>query len=165
MVDLKQNQKYTLISISEMLANTTKTEITINELREENIFVFTPKNKRTKYILNLDNKKLKNTLIFEGWNIPLKLDSEVLIDNGTATIKRFSGNALINFVGNENELRQFIDNNNLNKEIDKGLIVFETCEDHNKDLENKKPLYLEIATETALNHYPLRNMLKKEVEK
>ncbi len=102
---------YTLFSISSWLAHTMKAEIKVT--REiDGRYTFKERGKRKEYWVEVD----KTTVVFEGWDLPIHCDSEG---------NKFSGNARLNFVGDEKEVLDFVEKNNLNPELDKSYILVE----------------------------------------
>ncbi|MBT2561328.1 hypothetical protein J7E50_10840 [Pedobacter sp. ISL-68] len=103
-MEFKTGSRYTIIKISEWLATTEKDEIIISGFlpsRQQYYF----KHKRSKKEWLLPKEDLK-WLVFEGHNLPLRLDSET---------NRYMGNACINFVSdNPEELRGYIEKHCIN---------------------------------------------------
>lgn len=105
-IEFKINSPYTLVSISEWLAHTQRTEIIITR-REESSgrYVFKKKGKRKEFYLPKP-ESLQEQLIFAGHNLPFVIDSET---------NRFIGNAQFNFVTEKpQELKAFIEQHCLN---------------------------------------------------
>lgn len=121
-MELKINGQYTIYGISEFMACTTKNEIVIKG-QDDRGYIFSARGKRKKYYLTRSEKKDKDTVICEGWDLPLKIDSDIEIDTGLFTTKSFSGNALLNFVGTVEFVKEWIETKNLNPLTDKGIIV------------------------------------------
>ena len=137
------NKKYTIIGISEWMATTTKIEIQITR-QINNRFVFKAKGKRKEFYL----QPLKdNNLVFEGWDLPVRIDSEgdyVLEPGHVMASKIFRGNACINLIGDENVIKDYVENKNLNEIFSsKGEIVY--CKG-----KEEKVLYPEIEVSHAV---------------
>ena len=100
---LKPKTRLTLVSLNG-IAMSVKAEIEVGEDYHETS-TFKARGKRKIYKLRID----KGDLVFEGWDLPIKLDTE------TNTCR---GNACYNFVTNEPEkLKEFIKTKNLNDEF------------------------------------------------
>ena len=104
-------KKYTTFEVSGM-AWTVKREIVIKD-EDDKGTIFALKGKRKKFYTRCDNK----TAVFEGHDLDIKADS----DGGS-----FSGNALLNFVGTVDFVKGWIENKNLNEELDKSIVVATT---------------------------------------
>lgn len=107
-VQLKENGKYTLITVSDFLATTTKREIIITHSVPNGKWVFKHKGERKKFYFPQD---LRYTLVFGGHDLPVLVDTET---------SRFTGNALFNFVTDEpDKLKSFIVQHCLNPDPEK----------------------------------------------
>ena len=96
----QEGEKYTVIGVGSMMAMTFKHEITckgINPIDNEPIWV--AKGKRKKQLFR--EPIGREMLVFKGWNIPLKIDSEAEPERtGTGmTSMIMCGNACFNFLG------------------------------------------------------------------
>ena len=99
----KPKTRLTLISFNG-IAMSVKTEIQVGEDYHETN-TFKERGKRKMFKLRIDT----SDLVFEGWDLPIKLDTETNICRG---------NACYNFVTNEPEkLKEFINTKNLNDEF------------------------------------------------
>lgn len=103
--------KYKVFSIN-ALAMTSASELKIHENSERGV-IYTEGRKRKKYRLNLDS--LTDMAIFEGWDQPVKADSE----DGSM----IHGNACLNFIGTPEEVRNWINEKQLNPNLNKGKII------------------------------------------
>ncbi len=116
---LKVGEKYTIFGISEFMACTTKSEIKISQFSDERpIFQNRGKGncmKKKQYYLNLN----KDSLVFKGWdNQPFQLQEEINVDTGRGyTTSQFTGNAMLNFVGDPAKVKAFIEKENLNEDF------------------------------------------------
>lgn len=110
-------KKYTMFNIDSMMAMTHKQLITINQIDNEKA-VFTPKGKRTKYILRF--QKTFESALFAGWDTPITCDTDEVNTRKYGTMR---GNACYNFVGNPEEIRQWISKEQLNPFFDKTRVV------------------------------------------
>jgi len=100
--NLKVGMQLTTFSISGF-AHTVRSEIKITDILNNQV-VFSPKGKRKKYYLKIE----KDTLVFEGWDLPIK-------DDYTVFGNTFMGNARLNLGGIEpEELKKFIMEKNIN---------------------------------------------------
>jgi hypothetical protein len=130
---LRAGMKLTIISISEFMAHTQRSEVTVVSVTEPircgyndekyRCGSFKNRGKRKTYYLDLKD----DTIVFEGWDLPIRTDSEVLPGNAASgCYKSFSGNACFNLCGNPDTIRDYIDNRNLNpifNPIEKGKVV------------------------------------------
>jgi hypothetical protein len=118
-----EGQKLTIIAISEMMAHTTRSEIKLVSVLPEpervgyqnaklRVGGFVNKGKRKPYYLDLR----ADTLVFEGWDLPIIVDSELPAKPSTSgmMVSGFSGNACFNLCGDPAVIRDFVDNRNLN---------------------------------------------------
>ena len=110
--EFEVGKKYTTFEISSFMAYTSKREIVIKD-KDDRGTIFALKGKRKRWYTRCD----KSTAVFEGHDLDLKADS----DGGS-----YTGNALLNFVGTVDFVKDWIENKNLNLEIDKSLIVATT---------------------------------------
>jgi len=108
-MEFEVGKKYTTFEISDFMACTVKREIVIKD-KDERGTIFALKGKRKRFYTKCD----KSTAVFEGHDLDLKADS----DTGSSP-----SNALLNFVGTTEFVKDFVENNNLNEELDKDLIV------------------------------------------
>lgn len=126
-MELQEGKKYTIVIIDSGLAMTHRKEITFcGKMNERD--TYKEKGKRTKYYLNLNKG-----FIFEGWDIPIRVDT----DTGTT----MRGNACFNFVGDPIVIKHWIDTKNLNTEARKGIVLV-------VDGDKEELLYPELAEET-----------------
>lgn len=129
---LELNKKYTMIGVSDFMANTQRLEFVLKEQRileryaqYSNVLelVIQPKGKRKLFLIKIND----SSAIFEDWNIPLKLDTE---STEGSFIMRM--NALINIKGEtetDKENIRNIFNLNLNSTFKKGLILMINSEE------------------------------------
>ncbi len=125
---IRPGMKLTKIDISEMMATTCKVEFTVHEMLGEPMFrphyqaatfgkvrigSYKPPRKRSAYYLDLDS----DTLLFEGWDLPVKTDHELpqRDSSGGASFVSFSGNAMLNLWAESiSVLKDWIEHRNLN---------------------------------------------------
>jgi len=155
-MEFEVGKKYTTVEISDFMACTVKREIVIKE-KDDRGTIFALKGKRKRFYTRCD----KSTAVFEGHDIDLKIDSEVKIVDNTSgfTCTRYSGNALLNFVGTVDFVRDWIDNKQLNPELDKGLVVALQRESDSEDVEFM--VYPELCVEGS--HACADTILKKQL--
>ena len=142
-INLTIGEKYKVFGISSFMAHTFKQEITIksfDELKQKHIY--TPIGKRKSYYLPIDSS-----------SVVVPIGSKLKADSETG---QFSGNALLNFVGDVEEIREIIEKENLNPYLDKSVIVA-VSEDRTKET----PVYLELAKANAHNHAVMRRIMEK----
>jgi len=155
-MEFEVGKKYTTVEISDFIACTVKREIVIKD-KDDRGTIFALKGKRKKFYTRCD----KSTAVFEGHDIDLKIDSEIkVIDNTSGfTCTRYSGNALLNFAGTVDFVKDCIENKQLNPELDKGLIVALQREADCEDVELM--VYPEIAESSG--HAVAERILKKQL--
>lgn len=150
-MELIKGEKYTLIFVGEMSALTVKLEVTFESQEQRERYVnsglhtmlwFKVRGKR-KIQGVLMNKAF---LVFKGWDLPLRVDTD-----GSS----FRGNACLNFVGNIDEIRAFIDAHNLNENANKGVILCVPESIH--ATERERAVYPEIAR--TISHAVVRRIL------
>tara|TARA_Y100000310_G_C20423877_1_gene688012 strand:- start:28 stop:507 length:480 start_codon:yes stop_codon:yes gene_type:complete len=120
--EFEVGKKYTTFEISDFMACTVKREIVIKD-QDDRGTIFALKGKRKRFYTKCD----KSMAVFEGHDLDIKADSDVkgVYENGT-TFTSFSGNALLNFGGTVEDVKDWIENKQLNPELDKSLIVATT---------------------------------------
>lgn len=110
------NGEYTIFEISSFMACSVRRKIIITG-KQNDRYTFKLKGKRKQFYLNITN----TTAVFKGFNIPFYVDSdEENTINGT---KSFHGNACLNFVGKVEDIKKWIDENNLNENLNKAVIL------------------------------------------
>lgn len=148
-MELIMGEKYTLVFVSEALAMTCKLEVTIwdkmtqeEKERLSTVVWFKQRGKRKIQAIKLKN----SSMVFKGWDLPLRVDT-----GGSS----FRGNACLNFVGDIDEIRRFIDAYNVNENASKGIVlcVGETLEG------NERVVYPEIAK--TERHAVIRRVLRE----
>jgi len=120
--EFEVGKNYTTFEISSFMACTVKREIVIKD-KDSRGTIFALKGKRKRYYTRVD----KSTAVFEGHDLDIKCDSDIKrpSENGFI-ITSYSGNALLNFAGTVDFVRDWINNKNLNTELDKSLVVATT---------------------------------------
>jgi hypothetical protein len=151
---LKVGEKYTILKVSEFMANTIKDEIIITGFKEgenyaqyRNVLMvcFKQRGKRTEKGFYLKD----SDLFLSGWDLGIKTDSD--------TGKGFKGNALINLVSkNPTELFNLISDKFVYG--NKGIVFYNSEEDVLKD--DGKPLFLELAKEQIGEHAIIKRVLE-----
>jgi len=119
-MELKINGEYTTFEISEFMAHTVQRKIVIKG-KLEGKFVFAEKGKRKQYYLRCG----KEIAIFEGHNLPFIADSET---------GSFSGNAMINLIGDVETIKDYFDNKQLNPEFGEKDRVIAIERNDNKEM-------------------------------
>ncbi len=125
LADLRVGQKLTIISISSAMGHTIKREALVKTVLPEptprlhysngpldgyRYGTYTVRGKRKEFYLDVD----LDALVFEGWDIPIVIDSEIPGYSG------FHGNACFNIalrspvLGGPTQLREYIELNNFN---------------------------------------------------
>ena len=116
---LKIGEKYTMIGVGSFMAMTFKKEIKIVDIEKvesyaqySNIYRLVFKQKRKR---KLNGILISRDMIFlKGWDTELKVDTE---------FNCFSGNALINFIGDRKKIRETIDKENIFPHTNLGRIT------------------------------------------
>ncbi len=135
-IPFKVNEKYTLITVTDFLAITSKSEIIVTRSLPDKRWAFRYRGKRKEYYFPRD---LKHTLLFEGHNLPLLVDSET---------SRWFGNAKFNFVTDQPEkLKAFIVQNCLNPDPEKLGMIRVTRADRYTVYDNGQPLFPDTQTQ------------------
>ena len=113
-------KKYTLYRMS-FLASTVMSEIKVTELDPEGNPVYQMRNGRKRLLLKLFTRQYESAplkpfsgAVFEGWDQPIKCDSE------TTT---FRGNACFNFVADPLEVRAWMESGQLNPVFEKYRVL------------------------------------------
>lgn len=134
--------RYTVIGISEVLALTTKTEIRVAKIDDAGEPVIALRRKRTlhKFRDGLGRDKL----VFEGWDIPLKVDSE---QEGSFVM---NGNACFNFLGDAEGIRSFVSEKNLNEYFSRHDAILAHGERVRPGGDSAIPVYPEVPTTHAV---------------
>lgn len=105
---------FTIIGIGEFMAQTTRAEVkAVGSIGGKPAFKENKKGARKQF--HLRNLTANDILIFEGKNLPFKIDGEVetISANGMKS-RTIRGNALLNFVGDADTIRNYINEYNLN---------------------------------------------------
>lgn len=146
---LKEGQKYTLFYIDEMMALTHRVELTAVKVDEIESYAQYSNVLRVTFIQRRKRKAsamlLKESMIFlNGWDLPLKIDTD---------FNSYSGNALLNFVGEPQEIRKILELNAYNHTRKEIIAYSLPGKSNNGDpwllmtTHDKKMLYPEIAAE------------------
>ena len=111
----KAGKTFTMISIGDFLAQTTRNEIKATGEIYKGVPVFKENKKGVRSKFTVKKLDDPDTLFFEGTDLPFKIDGEVetLSTNGmTSRIMR--GNAMINLVGDPVIIKEWVTTKNLN---------------------------------------------------
>lgn len=136
--NLATGMKLTIIWIDSMMAMSHRKEIEIISVcdperrgyQNEELRVGTFKERKKRNTFHLDVRP--GTLVFEGWDLPFKTDTEVAGTFGGPSIMR--GNACYNLVGDPQTIKRFMEAQ-LNDEIDdRDLASVILCDGHNEKL-------------------------------
>lgn len=106
----KPGLRLTIIGIG-VIAQTQKQEIELVMAADRSgqpALAFKNRGKRKLFLFREPDN---DTLVFEGWDIPVKTDQELRRTDGCT---RFSGNACINLAGDPAVLKEWIETKNLN---------------------------------------------------
>lgn len=112
--------KFTLFSVSNMLASTLMQEITVTTVIDPaprgyddwRFGTFKPRNKRKQYYLDQDPTWF---LAFAGWDLPVKSDFEWFKAHSKDGVSGFLGNAKLNLCGEDFDfVADFVRRHNLN---------------------------------------------------
>ncbi len=115
-LELKEGEKITMFAISPFTALTIRTEARFLGLDEKGRIIFRERNKRKDSILY---ENLEKIIIFRGWDLLIKCDTD--IKEGSCV---WRGNACFNFLGEKEEVREWIEKKNINKYFEeKGKVL------------------------------------------
>jgi len=118
----EKDKRYTIVYIGDMLAFTSRRNVTCIESGGINDAVLRQQRKRKKFRLRI---KPEDMMVFEGWDA-CRLDSDT---------HKFSGNACFNFLGSKEEIKELIDTKNLNPAAELGKVI--AVEQRRKDSEDE----------------------------
>ena len=147
-------KKYTTFEISSFMACTVKREIVIKD-KDDRGTIFALKGKRKRFYTKNPGKDMA---VFEGWDLDLKADSDIVISNGDFITKSFSGNALLNFAGTPEHVKDWIENKQLNPELDKSIVVATTNPTKDEETFMVYPEHPNIE-----NHAVARRLVEKQL--
>ncbi len=142
--------KYTVIGVGSMLAMTSKTEFKVKDLQEDGspIFTLAPRGRKLK-LLPSDWKT--ECLIFNGWDIELKIDADSEgTKDGVFTSKLMLGNACFNFMGSADFVKNYIEKYNLNTNFSKWESILAHGDLVTDKDEDATPVYPEVPTTHAV---------------
>jgi len=132
--------KLTIFEISPWMAMTVKREIEITgELGGK--VTFKPKGKRKQYYLPTFTE---SSLVFAGWDLPIKIDSEVEKMGTYFMISTSRGNACLNLVGPIETIREYVQTKNLNENFTRFDEVIHI------DGEKETPVFPDVPTHHAV---------------
>lgn len=151
-MEFEINGEYTIFEISCMAWSVSRKIIITGKQNDR--YTFKLKGKRKQFYLNISN----TTAVFKGFNIPFYVDSDE--ENTINGSKKFHGNACLNFVGKKEDIKNWIDENNLNENLNKAVIL--AVEDVEKEVYSV--VYPEIAKERLKteNHAVIESILRKQ---
>jgi hypothetical protein len=128
----QEGEKYTLFEIDSVMAMTHKREIAVVMILPDKM-IYRPKGKRKDFQLKFEKRdyttgplRVYEGAIFKGWNQPFTCDTDQEYtpdESGAVLSKVMRGNACYNFMGEPEELRGWIDANQLNPFFEKVRVV------------------------------------------
>jgi hypothetical protein len=142
----KKDKVFTIIAIGDFMAQTTRSSVKSTGEMYKGTPVFKKNEKGARSKFTLRNLESPETLLFEGVDLPFKIDGEVTVNqnNGfTSTLVR--GNALINLVGDADEIKKYIETKNLNPFFN----AFDRI-NHCEGQEKETLLYTEAPTDSRM---------------
>lgn len=111
-----KNQVFTVITIGDFMGQTTRTEIkATGEMYKGVAPIFKENKKGVRKMFTVKKLDDPETLLFKGTDLPFKIDSEIVREasNGFTNTSMLC-NALINLVGDAEEIKKYIETKNLN---------------------------------------------------
>ncbi len=148
----KVGEKYTVIAVSDSFAMTNKTEIKVKEVKEDGspIFTLAPRGRKLKQLMG--NGRTDH-LVFHGWDIELKIDSEakqIEVGQGLLGGVIMCGNACYNFLGTPEFVKNYIEKYNLNGYFNRYDSILAHGERVTDNDESAEPVYPETPTTHAV---------------
>ena len=116
MLNLNTGDRITIIGVDSCMALTTKYEVEYQRpwVDDQDRIVVRSRGKRKEILL-----AIKHQLVFKGWDIPVKTDSELYGPGGSV----MRGNACINLMGTPDDVRGYVEANNIKPQAKKSHIV------------------------------------------
>lgn len=142
---LKKDDILTIFSISDFMANTTKSQVrATGEYTASGQPIFKENKKGARKMFTLRNLDKKDTLVFLG-EVPFKTDGEVKTVSATGfTTSTMRGNACLNLAGNSKDIIYYIIHNNTNENFTAYDVVIHI------DGANETPLFPNAPTSHAV---------------
>jgi hypothetical protein len=124
LIKMNIGEKYTIFYIDSMLAMTHKQEIVITRIDQNSRkYIYKVKGKRKEFYLNLRQRPA----IFLGYNQPFSCDTDDAFNKGElgafALTRIMRGNACYNFMGKADEIKIWIEENQLNPDFEKDRVL------------------------------------------
>lgn len=140
----KDNQKLTIISVSDFLATTIKREIRITGTVNGRA-AYVVRGKRKEYYFDIK----PDMLIFDGWSVPVRVDTET---------SQFKGNGCYNFVVKASPvvLHLYLLTKNLNTSFNGWYSVYYELENLRNDESNRLFTDDDIKQITNIGHETIR---------
>lgn len=114
MITFKKDQLVTIIGISDFMASTTKSILkATGEITSSGSPIFKDNKKGARKQFTIRGLDAKDRMVFAG-EIPFGTDSDVSSSDGTFTTRTIRGNACFNLVGEQEVIKDWIINKNLN---------------------------------------------------
>lgn len=132
--------KLTIFEISSWMAMTVKREIEITGELNGRV-TFKQRGKRKQFYLSPPKD---STLIFEGWDLPIRTDGEVIKIGAVFSTSTSRGNACLNLVAPIELLREYLQTKNLNEKFTRFDVVIQI--DGDKEI----PVFLNCPTQHAV---------------
>lgn len=132
--------KLTIFSVSSFMATTLKQEVEIVSESQDRA-VFRTQSKRKLFFLPEFND---STLVFEGWDLPIKTDSDVFSKEEMFTTNLMRGNACLNLVGDIELIREYVQHKNLNENFKRLDVVIQI------DGAKENPVFWNVPTNHAV---------------
>ena len=132
--------KLTIFEISPWMAMTVKREIEITGELNGRV-TFKQRGKRKQFYLSPPKD---STLIFEGWDLPIRIDGEVIKIGEVFSTSTSRGNACLNLVAPIELLREYVQTKNLNEKFVRFDVVIQI--DGDKEI----PVFLNCPTQHAV---------------
>lgn len=135
-----QGTKLTIIDISSFMATTTKRVVEITGEIDSRVTFKEPGKRKQYFLPNFTD----STLVFEGADIPLKIDSEITTQGEHFAVTKYRGNACLNLVGPIETIREYIQTKNLNEKFARFDVVIQI------EGEKEIPVFLNCPTQHAI---------------
>ena len=132
--------KLTIFEISPWMAMTVKREIEITGELNGRV-TFKQRGKRKQFYLSPPKD---STLIFGGWDLPIRTDGEVIKIGAVFSTSTSRGNACLNLVAPIELLREYIQTKNLNEKFARFDVVIQIVG------EKEIPVFLNCPTQHAV---------------
>lgn len=111
----KANKVFTFITIGDFMGQTAKSEIKSTGEIYKGVPVFKENRKGAKKKFAFRKLDDPETLIFEGYDLPFKIDGEITVEQSNGFTSRvIRGNALLNLCGDPEVIKDWVKNKNIN---------------------------------------------------